>query len=131
MTKAELQELVTINEQDLQHECSTLPERFVHVYSLFSEADNAYSMHLEATTAMYATRYLAIRDDIIHNGGKPTDAIVDNSVKADKLYTEMLDKKYRLKQERDFLYGIIQGMTSKREMLKTLSFLRREDRSAF
>jgi hypothetical protein len=129
MTKEELKKLVTTDADDLEKECINLPDYIVEVYTLFSEADNTFNMYNEAVNAAYATKYLEVRADFLSSGTKATESLVDNTVKADTDYCEMLDKKYRLKKERDFLYGLLQGLYTKRETVKTLSFLRREDRN--
>lgn len=131
MTNTELADFVKINGEDLEAECQTLPEKFVHIYSLYTDADNKYNMFTESVNAAFATRYLEVRNELQAADIKPTENLVDNTVKADTDLQAMVERKYLLKKQRDFLFGLVQGMNAKRDAVKTLSFLRREDRNTF
>jgi hypothetical protein len=127
MTNEELLSFTTINADDLEQECQTLPEKFVHIYSLYTEADNAFNSYSESVNAAFASKYLEVRGDLIAQEVKPTENLVDNMVKVDKDLQNMIERKFRLKKQRDFLFGLVQGMNAKRDAVKTLSFLRKED----
>jgi len=123
----DIKEYVKINSDDLEGECLTLPEKFCYIYDLYSEADNRYTLFSEGVEGLRASKYLYYRQDMLDNGLKPTDKLVENCVTADKEVSTKTEQKFKLKKERDILYGLVQAMNSKREMIKTLSFLRKDD----
>ena len=127
MTNDELKTFASINADDLEGECLTLSDRLVYLYDLYSTADKDYNVCNEAVATATSLKYIEYRDSMISNNIKPTENLITNYVQADESLVPLVEQKYTLKRQKEFLYGLIQSMNAKRDSIKSLTFLRRND----
>lgn len=115
-----LRECARINPEDIQTEFERIPGQLAYFNAQYAGALNA---HLVAEIDVKVTRarvYTAVREAMIAKGGKPTEEYMKALIESNEDYIEQQYIASAAETKKNDLYGKLDAIRSKKEMLISL-----------
>ena len=115
-----LRECVTIDPLQISAEYIRLPGDLAYWNAQYAEALRAFLRAELSRKVLWARLEPMIRGSIIAKGGKPTEAQVKAAVDGNSDYVEALEAEVEAEVQKNEIYGCLDAIRSKKEMLISL-----------
>jgi len=110
---------------DLDNECCRQPSLYMTVNMLLADADFTYETANKRLDQLKASKYIHYKTS---TASKVTDATTQAAVTSDLDVIEAERLALEAKRDKNVLFGLVRALDQKKDMLKSLSFMRREYR---
>jgi len=122
---------VTIDEVALNEEYIRLPSDFAYFSELYANSKKAFAeAKLNRDITRSRLRMIA-RETIEVSGKRATESMVDATVELDPVWLEVKTKEIECEAEAAYLYGVLESLRTKRDMLISLGAHTRAEMKSF
>jgi len=111
--------MIEIDYENIGTEFMNQAINYHKIYSLYVKMNTEFDFLSQRIKVFTAEKALNIRENTV---SRVTDKALEYQLEADKDIVNLKMERIKLQEKRDYLYGVLKALETKKEMLKSLGY---------